>query len=85
MLVASMVGNQKKEISNLAVLKSPSRYLAESNRPSRFCRPVTKPLIQGTSQNCDAKVILYFVISNFFCTFFIKKFPRAEFATLKST
>lgn len=55
MLVASMVGSQKKEISNLAVLKSPSRYLAESNRPSRFCRPVTKPLIQGTVLFCGCK------------------------------
>ncbi len=28
------------------------RYLADSNRRTRFCRPLTKPLIQGTKRQC---------------------------------
>ena len=27
----------------------PLRFLADSNRRTRFCRPLTKPLIQGTN------------------------------------
>ena len=27
---------------------TPLRYLADSNRRTWFCRPLTKPLIQGT-------------------------------------
>ncbi len=29
-------------------MDSSLRYLADSNRRTRFCRPLTKPLIQGT-------------------------------------
>ena len=28
------------------------RFLADSNRRTRFCRPLTKPLIQGTKNAC---------------------------------
>ena len=30
----------------------PLRFLADSNRRTRFCRPLTKPLIQGTKIAC---------------------------------
>ena len=43
------------------------RFLADSNRRTRFCRPLTKPLIQGTKIACFrcfsiavAKVRLFF-------------------------
>ena len=43
------------------------RFLADSNRRTRFCRPLTKPLIQGTNNACYrcfsiavAKVRLFF-------------------------
>ena len=45
----------------------PLRFLADSNRRTRFCRPLTKPLIQGTKIDCYrcisiavAKVQLFF-------------------------
>ena len=45
----------------------PLRFLADSNRRTRFCRPLTKPLIQGTKIACFrcfsiavAKVRLFF-------------------------
>ena len=31
----------------------PLRFLADSNRRTRFCRPLTKPLIQGTRTLCN--------------------------------
>ena len=37
------------------------RYLADSNRRTRFCRPLTKPLIQGTSAFSDDKGKTFFV------------------------
>ena len=41
---------QKKEKTLKTVLgfESLKRCLADSNRRRRFCRPLTKPLIQGT-------------------------------------
>ena len=32
-----------------------ARCLADSNRRRRFCRPLTKPLIQGTNLECGCK------------------------------
>ena len=57
-----------------------SRYLADSNCRTRFCRPLTKPLIQGTNITrvlyflfADAKVALFLkpptIYSNFFSFF----------------
>ena len=37
------------------------RYLADSNRRTRFCRPLTKPLIQGTGCISDDKGKTFFV------------------------
>ena len=52
------------------------RCLADSNRRSRFCRPLTKPLIQGTktgiSPKSFAKLVYFCVLTNFFNTFFSK-------------
>ena len=60
------------------------RFLADSNRRTRFCRPLTKPLIQGTLllaifvsrlrlQRYDIffnlQIFCYF-FSHFFCIFF---------------
>ena len=49
------------------------RFLADSNRRTRFCRPLTKPLIQGTKINCYrcfsiavAKVQLFFDSASIF-------------------
>ncbi len=37
------------------------RFLADSNRRKRFCRPLTKPLIQGTFfRKCAAKIEFIF-------------------------
>ena len=47
----------KKEPNNGLFL----RYLADSNRRTRFCRPLTKPLIQGTGCFSDDKGKTFFV------------------------
>ena len=39
---------QIPEIKKGAPNGTPLRYLADSNRRTWFCRPLTKPLIQGT-------------------------------------
>ena len=48
------------------------RCLADSNRRTWFCRPLTKPLIQGTVPHCKdsphfafAKVALFFLTTNY--------------------
>ena len=45
------------------------RYLADSNRRTRFCRPLTKPLIQGTQKlhlfDCGCKGKVFFRITNY--------------------
>ena len=48
------------------------RCLADSNRRKRFCRPVTKPLIQGTIAFlfAVAKVLLFFHLTKFSLPFF---------------
>ena len=47
------------------------RCLADSNRRRRFCRPLTKPLIQGTVfQNAGAKVAIFLDTAKFFLFFF---------------
>ena len=40
-----MLENKKADAENICFL----RFLADSNRRTRFCRPLTKPLIQGTN------------------------------------
>ena len=54
------------EISHSDISESSLRFLADSNRRTRFCRPLTKPLIQGTKMfaalvflKCVAKVQLF--------------------------
>ena len=57
------------------------RCLADSNRRRRFCRPLTKPLIQGTNfpktdcafSNAGAKVVRFFETTKFFCYFFVQQ------------
>ena len=57
------------------------RCLADSNRRRRFCRPLTKPLIQGTGNrmtfasvsNAGAKVVSFFETTKFFCYFFVQQ------------
>ena len=49
------------------------RCLADSNRRARFCRPVTKPLIQGTiSLNAVQRYDDYFILPNKLATFFVE-------------
>ncbi len=43
-----LLGIKKKDIRWGSGYLSEVRCLADSNRRRRFCRPVTKPLIQGT-------------------------------------
>ena len=47
-----------------------SRWLADSNRRKRFCRPVTKPLIQTTVEEFrsefECKITTIFCISKCF-------------------
>ena len=59
-------------------LKVMRRFLADSNRRTRFCRPLTKPLIQGTlllsifvSRLRLTKVRLFFFNLQIFCYFFL--------------
>ena len=40
---------KNSEISHSDISESSLRFLADSNRRTRFCRPLTKPLIQGTN------------------------------------
>ena len=35
------------------------RFLADSNRRTRFCRPLTKPLIQGTNMSFYACIVCF--------------------------
>ena len=49
------------------------RSLADSNRCARFCRPVTKPLIQATvSVLATAKLVLFCELCKIFAVFFQK-------------
>ena len=49
------------------------RCLADSNRRARFCRPVTKPLIQGTiSLFAVQRYDDYFTLPNKLATFFVE-------------
>lgn len=55
-----------------AFIEAAVRYLAESNRTNRFCRPGTKPLIQGTNiapviSKAGAKVQQIIQIRKYFC------------------
>ena len=43
---------KNSEISHSDISESSLRFLADSNRRTRFCRPLTKPLIQGTDVRC---------------------------------
>ena len=40
------------------------RFLADSNRRTRFCRPLTKPLIQGTNISTFSLAIVCFPIAS---------------------
>ena len=68
---------EEKEKENLLYEgNSLSRCLADSNRRRRFCRPLTKPLIQGTVGetpflNAGAKVMYLFETAKFFPDFFL--------------
>ena len=49
------------------------RCLADSNRRRRFCRPLTKPLIQGTVASfliCGCKSTTFYLFYQMFCTLF---------------
>ena len=49
------------------------RSLADSNRCARFCRPVTKPLIQATvSVFATAKIDLFYELCKIIVDFFQK-------------
>ena len=74
------------------------RFLADSNRRTRFCRPLTKPLIQGTNVSifacnrcfsiASAKVQLFSEPASVFNTFFIKScifFASASFGRRASS
>ena len=51
------------------------RFLADSNRRTRFCRPLTKPLIQGTIfLVCGCKGSTNFEITNYPQQFFFVLF-----------
>ena len=54
-----MLENKKADAENICFL----RFLADSNRRTRFCRPLTKPLIQGTMSG--AKVIFFLIYNTF--------------------
>ena len=64
------------------------RCLADSNRRGRFCRPLTKPLIQGTKfwndrsafSNAGAKVASFFETTKFFCYFFVQQHDFFRFS-----
>ena len=63
----------KKRLKNyfFSFLFAFERCLADSNRRRRFCRPLTKPLIQGTvSSNAGAKVVIIFDTAKCFRDFF---------------
>ena len=53
------------------------RCLADSNRRRRFCRPLTKPLIQGTVASfliCGCKGTTFYLFYQMFCTLFFSFF-----------
>ncbi len=62
-------GIMQRNKKRVPLLKLFLRYLADSNRRTRFCRPLTKPLIQGTGLLSDDKGK----------TFFVKNKQRAPF------
>ena len=50
-------------------LRSFLRFLADSNRRTRFCRPLTKPLIQGTLfDDWIAKILQFYLSANLIST-----------------
>ena len=51
------------------------RYLADSNRRTWFCRPLTKPLIQGTDWLCGHAALS----DDKGKTFFVKNKQRSPF------
>ena len=64
-----MGGIKNRVTTRLSVItRFHPRFLADSNRRTRFCRPLTKPLIQGTISSlwksllpfCECKVRDYF-------------------------
>lgn len=53
------------------------RCLADSNRRRRFCRPLTKPLIQGTVASfliCGCKGTTFYLFYQMFCVLFFSFF-----------
>ena len=53
------------------------RCLADSNRRRRFCRPLTKPLIQGTVASfliCGCKGTTFYLFYQMFCSLFSLSF-----------
>ena len=45
-----IMGDNKKSANTWDCIHTSKRWLADSNRRKRFCRPVTKPLIQTTKR-----------------------------------
>ena len=61
------------------------RCLADSNRRRRFCRPLTKPLIQGTVASfliCGCKGTTFYLFYQMFCTLFFSLSYPFFFAVL---
>ena len=66
-----IVVNKEKRLIDISSAFSFQRCLADSNRRRRFCRPLTKPLIQGTISQIGCKGSQYFrhcqIFSSIFC------------------
>lgn len=82
-------GKRHKKQKHIVACASVLRYLADSNCRTRFCRPLTKPLIQGTVLfrrtllflDCGCKGNAFFLITNYPQHFFFDIFwflPQAE-------
>ena len=54
------------------------RCLADSNRRRRFCRPLTKPLIQGTVFKFDCKGMIFYSIRQILSVFFLFLFCHSD-------
>ena len=66
---------KNSEISHSDISEFSLRFLADSNRRTRFCRPLTKPLIQGTIfLVCGCKGSTNFEITNYPQQFFFVLF-----------
>ena len=85
----NLIDGYNKKSVNTFLRSHISRWLADSNRRKRFCRPVTKPLIQTTKRtlclNSSAKVQLFSLPPNKTCkksTFFVISHQKKTSTTL---